>query len=124
MKNKIVTLALLREARIDENRTPFSPIQISNLLNKYSNLKIIVQPSKKRCFNDEDYLKAGAQITDDLNSTDIIFGVKEVDLSTLINDKTYLFFSHTSKIRDDSSQSTQSAAIIFKKTLFFLLSNK
>ena len=92
MKNKIVTLALLREARIDENRTPFSPIQISNLLNKYSNLKIIVQPSKKRCFNDEDYLKAGAQITDDLNSTDIIFGVKEVNLSTLINDKTYLFF--------------------------------
>ena len=44
MKNKIITLGVLREARIDENRTPFSPIQISNLLNKYSNLKIIVQP--------------------------------------------------------------------------------
>ena len=50
MKNKIITLAIIREARIDENRTPFSPTQISNLLNKYSNLKIIVQPSKKKVF--------------------------------------------------------------------------
>ena len=84
MKNKIITLAILREARIDENRTPFSPPQISNLLNKFPNLKIIVQPSNRRCFKDEDYLKAGAQITDDLSSADIIFGVKEVEISTLI----------------------------------------
>ena len=52
MKNKIITLAILKEARIDENRTPFSTAQISNLLNKYSNLKILVQPSEKRCFKD------------------------------------------------------------------------
>ena len=82
MNNKIITLAVLKEARIDENRTPFSPNQISNVLNKYSNLKIIVQPSKRRCFKDEDYLKAGAKITDDLSSADIIFGVKEVEIST------------------------------------------
>ena len=45
-------------------------------------------------------IKAGAQIADDLSSVDIIaFGVKEVDISTLIKDKTYLFFSHTSKVR-------------------------
>ena len=92
MKNKIITLAVLREARVDENRTPLSPTQITNILNKFSNLKIIVQPSKRRCFKDEDYLKAGAQITDDFSSADIIFGVKEVDISTLIKDKTYLFF--------------------------------
>ena len=78
MKNKIITLAIIKEARIDENRTPFSPVQISNLLRKFPNLKIIVQPSKRRCFKDEDYLKAGAQITNDLTSADIIFGVKEV----------------------------------------------
>ena len=89
MKNKIITLAILREARIDESRSPFSPAQISNLLNKFSNLKIIVQPSKKRCFQDEDFQKVGAQITEDLSSANIIFGVKEVDISTLINDKTY-----------------------------------
>ena len=35
MKNNKITLSILREARIDENRTPFSPTQISNLLNKF-----------------------------------------------------------------------------------------
>ena len=117
MKNKIITLAVLREARIDENRTPFSPSQISNLLDEFSNLKIIVQPSKSRCFKNEDYLKAGAQITDDLSSADIIFGVKEVKLSTLIKDKTYLFFSHTSKVRQYIGQVIKDKAIIYKKEL-------
>jgi len=117
MKNKIITLAVLSEARIDENRTPFSPSQISNLLEKFSNLKIIVQPSKRRCFKNEDYLKAGAQITDDLSSADIIFGVKEVDISTLIKDKTYLFFSHTSKVLQYIGQKLKDETVIYKKEL-------
>ena len=117
MKNKKITLSILREARIDENRTPFSPTQISNLLNKFSNLIIIVQPSKRRCFKDDDYLKAGAQITDDLSSADIIFGVKEVEISTLIKNKTYLFFSHTSKVRQYIGQVIKDKAIIYKKEL-------
>ena len=116
-KNKKITLSILREARFDENRTPFSPTQISNLLNKFPNLKIIVQSSNRRCFKDEDYLKAGAQITDDLHSADIIFGVKEVDVSTLIKDKTYLFFSHTSKVRQYIGQIIEDTAIIYKKEL-------
>ena len=99
MKSKIINLAILKEARLDENRTPFSPAQVSIILNKYSNIKIIVQPSSRRCFKDEEYEKAGAQIKSDLSSANIIFGVKEVDISTLIEGKTYLFFSHTSKVR-------------------------
>ena len=117
MKNKIITLAVLREARIDENRAPLSPTQITNILNKFSNIKIIVQPSNRRCFKDEDYLKAGAKITEDLSPADIIFGVKEVDISTLIKDKTYLFFSHTSKVRQYIGQTIKDKAIIYKKEL-------
>ena len=117
MKNKVITLAVLKEARIDENRTPFSPSQISDLLNNFSNLKIIVQPSGRRCFKNEDYLKAGAQITNDLSSADIIFGVKEVDISALIKDKTYLFFSHTSKVRQYIGQTTKDKTIVYKKEL-------
>ena len=117
MKNKIITLAILREARIDENRSPFAPKQISNLLNKYSNLKIIVQPSKRRCFKDEDYLKAGAIIVDDLSYADVIFGVKEIEISTLIKDKTYLFFSHTSKVHHYIGKDIKDKAILYKKEL-------
>ena len=117
MNNKLITLAVLSEVRIDENRAPFSPTQISNILHKFSNLKIIVQPSNRRCFKDEDYLKAGTQITDDLSSADIIFGVKEVDISTLIKDKTYLFFSHTSKVHQYIGQTIKDKTIIYKKEL-------
>ncbi len=117
MKNKIITLAVLREARIDENRTPLSPAQVSIILNKFSNIKIIVQPSNRRCFKDEYYQKAGAQITDDLSSANIIFGVKEVDISALIKNKTYLFFSHTSKVRQYIGQAIKDEAIIYKKKL-------
>ena len=117
MKNKKIVLSILSEARTDENRTPFSPTQITILLNKFSNLKIIVQPSKRRCFKDEDYLKAGAQLTNDLSSADIMFGVKEVDISALFKNKTYLFFSHTTKVRQYIGQVIKDKAIIYKKEL-------
>ena len=38
MKNKKITLSIIKEARADENRTPLVPSQISNLLDKFSNL--------------------------------------------------------------------------------------
>jgi len=32
MKNKLITLVILREARVDENRTPFfSPVYVTGL---------------------------------------------------------------------------------------------
>jgi len=80
-------------------------------------LKILVQPSKNRCFKDEDYSKVGAKIEEDISQSDIIFGIKEVEISKLIENKTYLFFSHTSKIRKDNNQTTQETAIKYKKKL-------
>ena len=60
MVNKKYTLSIIREARIDENRTPITPNQVHELIKKFPNLSILVQTSKKRCFRDEDYLTAGA----------------------------------------------------------------
>jgi len=109
--------SIIRESRIDENRTPLTPNQIQTLTNQFPNLQVFVQPSKKRCFKDEDYSKAGAKIKEDISNSDIIFGVKEVEISTLIENKTYLFFSHTSKVRKDINQTTQDKAITYKKDL-------
>ena len=114
-KNPIISV--IREARIDENRTPFTPKQIRFFTNKFPKLQVLVQPSKKRCFKDEDYAKAGARIEEDISYSDIIFGVKEVEISTLIENKCYLFFSHTSKVREDIDQATQDKAILYKKEL-------
>ena len=38
------------------------------------------------------------RINENLNECSIIFGVKEIDPNILINNRTYLFFSHTFKI--------------------------
>ena len=127
-KNPIISI--IREARIDENRTPLTPNQIQTLTNKFPNLQVFVQPSKTRCFKDEDYSKAGAKIKEDISYSDIIFGVKEVEISTLIENKTYLFFSHTSKVRKDINQNqdidipSRMFLLYFhnQSTLFFFLS--
>jgi len=117
MNKKYFTISIIKEARVDENRTPFIPNQIQTLISNFPNLKILVQPSKNRCFKDEDYSKVGAKIEEDISQSDIIFGIKEVEISKLIENKTYLFFSHTSKIRNDGNQSAQDAAIKYKKKL-------
>jgi len=114
-KNPIISI--IREARVDENRAPLTPNQIKTLTNKFPNLQVFVQPSKKRCFKDEDYSKVGAKVKEDISSSDIIFGVKEVEIATLIENKTYLFFSHTTKVRKDVNQVSQDKAIIYKKEL-------
>ena len=117
MNKKYFTISIIKEARADENRTPFVPNQIQTLISNFPNLKILVQPSKNRCFKDEDYSKVGAKIEEDISQSDIIFGIKEVEISKLIENKTYLFFSHTSKVRKDINQNTQNKAIIYKKEL-------
>ena len=91
MFNKNFTISIIKEARIDENRAPFTPNQIQTLFDKFPSLHVIVQPSKKRCFKDEDYAKAGAKIKEDISHSDIIFGVKEVEISKLIENKCYSF---------------------------------
>ena len=111
------TISILREARADEKRTPFTPDQVKILIANFPNMKILVQPSKKRCFKDEEYSKAGAKLNEDIVNSNIIFGIKEVDISKIIEGKTYLFFSHTSKVPNGNVQNSQDQSIIYKKNL-------
>ncbi len=117
MNTRQFTISILREARADENRAPFTPDQIKILITKFPNIKILVQPSKKRCFKDEEYYKAGAKLDEDITNSNIIFGIKEIDISKIIEGKTYLFFSHTSKVPNSNFQNSQDPAIIYKKNL-------
>ena len=112
-----LTLAIISESRKDDNRTPLTPKQATHLLKKFSNLKIIVEPSKNRCFKDEDYLKAGGVIKSDISEANIILGVKEVNINKLIANKTYLFFSHTIKMNKNNSEGTQGTPGVEKKEL-------
>lgn len=46
------------------------------------------------------YAQAGATISEDLAEADVICGVKQVPIDTLLKDKTYAFFSHTIKAQE------------------------
>ena len=97
MREKIHSIGIVKESRFDESRAPIAPNQVSEIIKKYPNINILVQPCDKRTFKNEEYEKYGAKISEDLSSCDILFGVKEVDTHKLIPNKEYVFFSHTYK---------------------------
>jgi hypothetical protein len=94
----MIRIGIVREGKTPEdNRTPFSPKQCKEIQDKYIDVEFIIQPSAIRCFTDFEYESQGLKIQEDLSTCDIIFGVKEALIETLIPGKTYLFFSHTKK---------------------------
>lgn len=82
-----------------DKRVALSPSQCKDLLEAYSDLEIVVQPSPIRAFKDHEYSSLGLKMQEDLSDCDVILGVKEVPLEMLIPNKTYLFFSHTYKLQ-------------------------
>ena len=113
----MVTISIIREFRRDERRTPLSPNHIKILKEHYPDLQILVQPSKIRCFNDKKYEQNGALIQEDISKSDLILGVKEIEPNLLIQSKSYMFFSHTSKIQADNSAAAQGTPGMDKKEL-------
>lgn len=90
-------IAIRREDKNEwERRVALTPWDAAEIIDKYD-LKIIVQPSDKRIYPDEDYKKAGCQINEDISQANIIIGVKEIPESEFKNGKLYIFFSHTMK---------------------------
>lgn len=91
-------LGILRETKVPpDRRVPLTPDQCSFLLKEYEDIDIVVQPDEYRAFSNDEYQHKGITLNDDLSDCDILMGVKEVKLSSLISEKTYLFFSHTAK---------------------------
>ncbi|MCD4746751.1 MAG: hypothetical protein K8R58_10675 [Bacteroidales bacterium] len=79
-----------------ERRAPLIPKHIKKLIEN-QNINVIVQSSPKRVFKDNEFVKAGAIITDNLSESPVIIGIKEISLSFFEKDKTYVFFSHVIK---------------------------
>lgn len=90
-------IGLIKEGKIpQDSRVAFAPSQALSIKNQYS-VEIVCQKSEIRCFADQEYAQLGIPVVDDVGDCDILFGIKEVPLNQLIENKTYLFFSHTIK---------------------------
>jgi saccharopine dehydrogenase (NAD+, L-lysine forming) len=91
-------IGVLNETREPpDRRVALTPEAASRLVELYPEFIISVQSSNTRSYSDEEYRQAGIRVTNDLSECDLLVGIKEVEISSLIPGKTYLFFSHTAK---------------------------
>ncbi|GAA3933435.1 alanine dehydrogenase [Chitinophaga oryziterrae] len=94
----MLQIGLIREEKQPhDNRVAFTPLQCQWITRNYPQVNITVQPSDWRCFKNDEYLKAGVTLSEDLSHCQILLGIKEVPPEKLLAGKTYLFFSHTRK---------------------------
>jgi hypothetical protein len=93
-----IRIGVIKEGKVPPDfRTPLTPHQCKVLKTMYPKAEVVVQSSPIRTFTDQEYLDHGVEVVDDLSDCDIILGVKEVPIPSLIPNKTFLFFSHTIK---------------------------
>lgn len=93
-----IKIGVLREEKSPpDKRVPLTPLICSELVRKYPQVEIVVQPSKIRCYSDDEYVAFGITMQEDLSDCDVLMGVKEVPKENLLAGKKYFFFSHTIK---------------------------
>ncbi len=93
-----ITIGLIREGRIPpDKRVAFTPLQLEEIMQRFPHVKVVCQQSTVRCFLDQEYRELDIPVVTDVQTCDILMGIKEVQIPDLISNKTYLFFSHTLK---------------------------
>jgi hypothetical protein len=96
----MIKIGLIREGKIPaDNRVALTPAQCKWIHKNSTDVRIIAQSSEHRCFTDTEYARAGVEVKKDMRDCDIMFGIKEVPVNELIENKKYLFFSHTKKMQ-------------------------
>lgn len=96
-------IGIIREGKVPiDKRTPLTPKICVELMQRYADLQIVVQPSKIRVVLDEEYKALKIPLQEDLGDCDYIFGIKEVPAAELISGKSYFFFSHTIKKQENN----------------------
>lgn len=94
-------IALIRETKIPvDNRVALSPKQVVELNQRFPHHEIVVQSSDIRAFSDDEYRAAGARLVDSIEDCDILFGIKEAKIESLIPNKQYFFFGHIAKMQE------------------------
>jgi saccharopine dehydrogenase (NAD+, L-lysine forming) len=91
-------LGIVREGKNPpDKRVPFTPVQTEEIEQRFPHMKVVVQKSPLRCFNDDEYKSFDIEVADDVSHCDVLMGIKEIPVDHLVANKTYLFFSHTIK---------------------------
>ena len=84
-----------------ERRAPLVPEDLREIL-KAAGARAFVEESAKRIFTEDQYAAAGANRCVGMADGEVIVGVKEIAVEKILDNKTYLFFSHTVKGQKDN----------------------
>ncbi len=84
------------DKNIWEKRASIVPEDLKLILEE-TGAKGYIEKSEKRFFTEDAYEAAGAQACEGMEKGEVIFGVKEIPEEKILDDKTYIFFSHTIK---------------------------
>lgn len=91
-------IALVKETKIPvDNRVALAPLQVAALNRKFPEHEIVVQSSAVRAFSDDEYTAQGINVVDNVDDCDILFGIKEAKINSLVPGKQYFFFGHIAK---------------------------
>ena len=94
-------IALIKETKTPvDNRVALAPKQVAELNKRFPQHEIVVQTSDIRAFSDDEYRAEGVKVVDSLQDCDILFGIKEAKIESLIPDKHYFFFGHIAKMQE------------------------
>ena len=110
-------IGLIRETKIPEdNRVALTPKHLAEPQRSFPQDDFVVQASETRAYSDEAYRNAGVQVAENVDDCDILFGIKEADIRTLIPNKHYFFFGHIAKMQAYNRPLLQ--ALIAKRITF------
>lgn len=91
-------IGLIREGKNPpDKRVPFTPLQVEEIQQRFPGVTVVCQKSEFRCFKDSEFRELEIVVVEDVSDCDILMGIKEVPIANLLDNKTYLFFSHTIK---------------------------
>ena len=80
-------IGIVKETKNEwERRVPITPDDVQSILSDLP-VEIKIQPSELRIFEDFLYQRIGANVDDNLQDCDLIFGIKEVKIKDLIPGK-------------------------------------
>ena len=103
-------IGLIRETKIPQDkRVPFTPLQTEEIEQRFPHVRVLCETSEIRCFQDHEYQSQDIEVTQNIGDCDILMGIKEVQVNSLIPGKTYLFFSHTLKKQPHNRKLLQAA---------------
>jgi alanine dehydrogenase len=110
-------IGIIAETKIPEdNRVALSPKQMAQLKSEFPNDEFVVQTSSIRAYSDDQYRAESITVVENVEDCDVLFGIKEANMDSLIPNKHYFFFGHIAKMQEYNRPLLQT---MMKKKLTF-----